>query len=136
MIPCHGQTWPLWRRWRSVSKGIAEHRSRRAFVGVGIQGRGRTSDWKGIRRRRGPRARASKGVAGDRTRRASKGVGIEGRGHRRVIRIVFIELLRSFRRMSRIYTAASSPPRPLVPRGPGEADSFRHCKNCFNNIMT
>ena len=91
-----------------------------SYIAVWIQGRGTTSDSKGIRRRRDPRAWASKGVAGLRTRRASKGVGIKGRrrhprassaskGHRSLIGVGFSELLRNFCRISRIYTPASSP---------------------------
>ena len=123
----------------SGSKGVARHRTQRASVGVGIQGHGH------------PRAWTSKGVAGLRTRRASKGVGIHGRGHQRAssaskgvvgiqgsskshrgrIQRVTEEFLQD---KQNLYTCLV-PCWTLVPMAPGEADSFRHRKDCFNNTM-
>ena len=131
--------------------GIAELRTRRAFVGVGIQGRGRTSKSKGIRRRRDPRAWASKGMGIEgrgwapdsksiqgrghqRASSASKGVvGIQGssKSHRGRIQRVTEEFLQD---KQNLYTCLV-PCWTLVPMAPGEADSFRHRKDCFNNTM-
>ena len=113
---------------------MARHRTQRASVGVGIQGHGH------------PRAWTSKGVAGLRTRRASKGVGIKGRrrhprviegiqgsskSHRGRIQRVTEEFLQD---KQNLYTCLV-PCWTLVPMAPGEADSFRHRKDCFNNMM-
>ena len=46
----------------SGSKGVAEHRSQRASVGVGIQGHGHRRAWLDIEVEEHPRARASKGA--------------------------------------------------------------------------
>ena len=107
MKPCHGQS-----------------------MEIGLNGHRRTSNSQGIRRRRDPRAWQNIEVKGHPSASGSKGMGIEGlgwtsklksiqghghrrarasKGHRSLIGIGFSELLKSFWRISRIYTPASSP---------------------------
>ena len=88
-----------------------------------IEGRGWAPDSKSIQGRGHQRASsASKGV-----------VGIQGssKSHRGRIQRVTEEFLQD---KQNLYTCLV-PCWTLVPMAPGEADSFRHRKDCFNNMM-
>ena len=119
----------------SGSKGVARHRTQRASVGVGIQGHGHPRAWLGSGLEEHPRAWASKGVVGIQGRRRHPRVieGIQGssKSHRGRIQRVTEEFLQD---KQNLYTCLV-PCWTLVPMAPGEADSFRHRKDCFNNMM-